>query len=541
MNDKKVCFIFCVNNLQLFEESKKFISSLYVPEGYQVEVLSIKDASSMAAGYNQLMKETDAKYKVYLHQDVFILNKNFLEEIIELFTSYPQLGMLGLVGAKNLPENGVWWESGDICGKVYDSHTGKMELLHFHEVRKDYESVQAIDGLIMVTQYDIPWREDIFKGWHFYDISQSLEFIKAGYEVGIPKQEMPWCMHDCGIVNIKNGYEESRGIFLRAYRNIFSSLNDYSVHIKDTNEFPLVSVLIPAFNRPHYLEIALKSVLEQTYRNIEIIICDDSTNNEVGVMITPYMEKFTNIKYFKNENRLGGFSNLQHCFNLASGKYINFLLDDDQFHPNKIEKMISYMQNDRSITLVTSYREIIDEKGNQLPDFFTTKRLFDKSVIIDGKEFGNLILKNNVNFIGEATTALFRKEDLCEPFGEYKGEKYYGINDLASWMHLLSKGKIAYISDPLSYFRQHPGQNTHSLSTAVKSLISWKKLIQEGRQDCFLEDKKDLQQSANSLIKQSADLLNRMIQSSNNSDCDTIINIMNWCIKELKDEMKSTY
>ena len=91
-----------------------------------------------------------------------------------------------------------------------------MRLLSFSEVSRDYESVKAIDGLMIVTQYDIPWREDLFKSWHFYDISQCMEFKKAGYEVGIPKQDEPWVMHDCGIVNVSE-YEDERNIFLRHY------------------------------------------------------------------------------------------------------------------------------------------------------------------------------------------------------------------------------------------------------------------------------------------------------------------------------------
>jgi hypothetical protein len=92
-----------------------------------------------------------------------------------------------------------------------------MELLSFSDIKSDYESVRTIDGLIMVTQYDLPWRDDILKGWHFYDLSHSFEFLKAGYEVGVPKQLRPWCIHDCGVRNMPIGYEESRKTFYNQY------------------------------------------------------------------------------------------------------------------------------------------------------------------------------------------------------------------------------------------------------------------------------------------------------------------------------------
>lgn len=62
--------------------------------------------------------------------------------------------------------------------------------------------MKAIDGLIVITQIDIPWREEILDGWDFYDISQSLEMDRHGCKVVIPYQEKPWCYHDCGVSEI---------------------------------------------------------------------------------------------------------------------------------------------------------------------------------------------------------------------------------------------------------------------------------------------------------------------------------------------------
>jgi Glycosyltransferase like family len=230
MNDKKIAFIYCVNNRALYEESVRYVKSLHVPEGYEIELIAIEGATSITSGYNQGMRKTDAKYKVYLHQDVFIVNKNFIYDILSLFKRYPKLGLLGVAGAKYIPSSGVWWETDLKYGKVYDSISTILTLNQFNEVKEDYESVEAVDGLIMITQYDLPWREDLFKGWHFYDLSQCREFINAGYEVGIPKQESPWCVHDCGICDIGKSFQEARWSFLSHY---FPAFNGF----KNTIEF----------------------------------------------------------------------------------------------------------------------------------------------------------------------------------------------------------------------------------------------------------------------------------------------------------------
>jgi hypothetical protein len=215
MNANKICFLSCVNNEELYQQCLLAIHSLEVPVGYEIETLAIRAAGSMTAGYNEAMNRTDAKYKVYLHQDVLIINKHLLQDVLNLF-SESQIGMIGVAGSRKIPTSGVWWEAGRLYGKVYDSHSGVMSLLAFQEVEENYQEVQGIDGLIMITQVDLPWRQDIFTGWHFYDLSQCREFNHAGYKVIIPRQQQPWCIHDCGVVSVRD-YHYYRQAFLNEY------------------------------------------------------------------------------------------------------------------------------------------------------------------------------------------------------------------------------------------------------------------------------------------------------------------------------------
>ncbi|GAB7389188.1 hypothetical protein BSNK01_30260 [Bacillaceae bacterium] len=481
MNERKISFIYCVNDQDLYQESIKYVQSLNVPEGYEVDVIAISDAPSMCAGYNQGMRQSDAKYKVYLHQDVFIVNRNFLYDIITLFEKYPKLGLVGVAGAKTIPNNGVWWESTQRFGKVYDSHTGEMALLSFKDTELDYEPVQAIDGLIMITQYDLPWREDLFKGWHFYDLSQCQEFLLAGYDVGVVRQNEPWCVHDCGIANVKNGFDENRKVFLDVYGENIRYLNKKCL--------PLVSILIPTYNRPHYFELALQSALNQTYENIEIIVCDDSTNDDTEKLIQKYIGEYSNLIYIKNQTTLGQFENNLKLFTLANGEYINYLMDGDLFHPQKIEKMINYFFNDKhnEITLVTSQRQLIDGNGNDLGTF-SMKGLFEGDAIIDGRVLLEYTLRMLVNYIGELTTVLFRKSDLNEPIGTFGGRRYLCNVDLASWFNLLAKGKVVYIGETLSYCRIHDSQQLQSVEMLINRTIDYAHLIVESRKKGLLHN-----------------------------------------------------
>ena len=202
MNTNQFAFIICTNNEQYYNECVRYIQDLYVPEGYNTDIICIQDADSMAQGYNAGMLASEACYKIYLHQDTFILDRYFLYNILKIFTLDESIGMIGVLGARELPGDAncyLKWDTGRVA-----AYSGERayDLKVYQEKEKAYIQVKAIDGLIMITQVDIPWREEIFDGWDFYDISQSLEMDRHGYKVVIPYQEKPWCYHDCGVSEV---------------------------------------------------------------------------------------------------------------------------------------------------------------------------------------------------------------------------------------------------------------------------------------------------------------------------------------------------
>ena len=216
MNNKKFCFIMCSNNKQYEDESMLYINDLKTPDGYIVDHIIIHDAISMTSGYNKAMKSSDAKYKIYLHQDVFILNKNFLFDLLYYFSD-KSTGMIGMVGSPKFPKNCTMWY-GYRIGIFYSNNIYSSSYNELQKVTVP-TNVEAIDGFLMATQYDLFWREDLFTGWDFYDISQSFEFRKAGYNIIIPPSDTPWCFHDDGIMNLTN-YNENRKLFREYYKDM---------------------------------------------------------------------------------------------------------------------------------------------------------------------------------------------------------------------------------------------------------------------------------------------------------------------------------
>lgn len=217
VNENKICFIICVNDDFYFEECVRYIGSLNKPEGIEIQLLEIKDAKSMTAGYNEGMRASDAKYKVYLHQDVFIRNRYFIFDIINIFKSNNNIGMMGLIGCEKIPEDGIMWH----CERVREGDENvTLDDYRYNIDTDSYWNVEAIDGLLMATQYDFPWREDLFDGWDFYDISQSYEMRKRGYSVVVPRQNQIWYVHaDREVLSLWN-YNKYRQLFLQEYENV---------------------------------------------------------------------------------------------------------------------------------------------------------------------------------------------------------------------------------------------------------------------------------------------------------------------------------
>ncbi|MGE6630472.1 glycosyltransferase family protein [Bacillus sp. NPDC077027] len=222
MTNHTILFVLCVNDDTMFDQCFRQLASLPAPAGYRVEVMPLRGVKSMASGYNQAI-EHPARFKIYLHQDTLIIYQQMLHTLIPLFLQNPSLGMIGVIGAENLPDNGIWWESKRCNGKVIEYRHDTYKLLSFESTLEQQEApaftkAAAIDGLLMATQYDLKWRDDLFDDFHFYDVSQSLEFASHGYDVGIVTQREPWCLHKCGDHFDAVAYEKARQTFLTNYR-----------------------------------------------------------------------------------------------------------------------------------------------------------------------------------------------------------------------------------------------------------------------------------------------------------------------------------
>ena len=117
---------------------------------------------------------------------------------------------------------------------------------------------------------------------------------------------------------------------------------------------PLVSILIPTYNRDVLLLRAVKSVITQVYPNIEVIICDNCSTDQTEVIITELMKIDSRVSYFKNESNIGPVGNWIKCINHARGEYAYLLFSDDYLADDCIQKHINILHHDSQLAFTYS-------------------------------------------------------------------------------------------------------------------------------------------------------------------------------------------
>jgi glycosyltransferase involved in cell wall biosynthesis len=220
---------------------------------------------------------------------------------------------------------------------------------------------------------------------------------------------------------------------------------------------PLVSICIPSYNSALFIEQTLKSVLNQSYKNIEVIVVDDLSKDDTVGKVKLVDDK--RIKLFVNETNLGVSQNWNRSIELASGEYIKIMGADDLLEPTCIEEQLNvFLHNKNNIVLVTSYKNVINQNNKHI----LYKKTFNTS-LIKGSTALKLSAIDGTNLIGEPVAGLFKKTDFIK-VGKYNSIFLYLI-DMDLWKRLFTLGDLYVIHKPLYSFRI----SKSSLSSLLKS------------------------------------------------------------------------
>lgn len=124
---------------------------------------------------------------------------------------------------------------------------------------------------------------------------------------------------------------------------------------------PLVSVIIPTYNRPAYLREAIKSAVGQTFRNIEILVSDNCSPENPQAIVESFQD--SRIRFWRNETNIGMFANAMNTFKKARGKYVASLNDDDVWNEDFLEKLVTQLEANPDLALAFCDHYTIDSSG----------------------------------------------------------------------------------------------------------------------------------------------------------------------------------
>jgi len=218
---------------------------------------------------------------------------------------------------------------------------------------------------------------------------------------------------------------------------------------------PKISVCVPTYNYARYLPEAIGSVLGQSLPDFELLIIDDASTDDTRRVVEGSAGKDPRIDFRVNPVNLGMVENWNLCLRGARGTYVKFLFGDDLLaSPEALRRMAAILDADPSVSLVASARNVIDETSRVK----AVRSHFPDGLVVDGPAVIRRCLVAQENLIGEPSAVMFRRDQAARGFDP----RYSQFVDLEMWLHLLEKGRFAYLREPLCSFREHPEQRTRS-------------------------------------------------------------------------------
>ncbi len=223
---------------------------------------------------------------------------------------------------------------------------------------------------------------------------------------------------------------------------------------------PLVSVCIPAYNNAAYIKETIDSILKQTWKNLELVICDDKSKDNTIEVIESI--KDDRIRLCKNEKNLGMSGNWNKCLHECKGEFIKLICADDMLREDAIEKEVR--------ALIEHPKAVLAESDTQLFDLNGKPKGFYKRYKTSGLTDGKMIARKGFfvkNYFGSPVANTFRRSALEEVGGFDTWYTY--ILDYDFWVELACRGNVYIIHEPLNYFRVRNDSNTGEVMVGDKS------------------------------------------------------------------------
>jgi glycosyltransferase involved in cell wall biosynthesis len=258
---------------------------------------------------------------------------------------------------------------------------------------------------------------------------------------------------------------------------------------------PLVSIIIPAYNCEKFIQQSLESILNQSYSNIEILVCDDASKDNTKKILDEY--KDLRIKRFHNEINLGYLKTCNKLFELSKGEFIAFQDADDYSDLKRIELQIKFLIENKEYALCGTNLTQIDESNNSL---YCTNYKKENDEIVENIKSGNFsIIPNSFVFKREVYQKIGGYNEFFDRIGV---EDYYW-----TWL-ILQQFKMKNLSYAGYHYRFNPNSVTGNISNNP-SKININYILNDLIKQQIETGTDDLQENRQDLLIKKLDELNK--------------------------------
>ncbi|BAY36425.1 family 2 glycosyl transferase [Nostoc sp. NIES-2111] len=245
------------------------------------------------------------------------------------------------------------------------------------------------------------------------------------------------------------------------------NFEEYSKRMKSDLSLPLVSVIIPAYNAEKFIGRTLQSVLSQTYRNIEIIVVDDGSQDKTAEIVTSMAQIDNRVRLLKQSNQ-GVAIARNLAIDNSIGEYIAPIDADDIWYAQKLEKQVQCLENtDSSVGLVYAWTALIDESDNIIGNY--NSWYYSHIHSVEGEVYKHLLY---TDFVGNASVPLIRRVCFDKVGGynsELKKQNAQGCEDWDIYLRIAEHYKFSVIKEFLVGYRQVSGSMSRSCISMAKS------------------------------------------------------------------------
>jgi glycosyltransferase involved in cell wall biosynthesis len=282
-----------------------------------------------------------------------------------------------------------------------------------------------------------------------------------------------------------------------------------------TQVYPRVSLGLPVYNGEHFLKDAIDSILNQTYEDFELIVCDNASTDKTEEICKEYASRDCRIHYYRNDINIGAARNFNRVFQLSKGEYFKWVAHDDICSSSFLAECIDILDKDNSVVLCYTKTQLINSSGN--PIGISYKSLLNVNDLSPHKRFRDILLHavwcfevfgliracnlRKTSLIGKyfgSDKVLLAELSLLGRFHEvdrylFQRRCYAGqstkmtVSEKAAWIDSLSKKILPHQAEALAGYLSAAWKTPLTMSQRIQCYLSiarlvfkldkWKKLL----------------------------------------------------------------